>query len=59
MQRLKYQLRRGVKSWTPETMKLLGSNNSQITEDKNGGNVRHLESTEALLVRFNIMNNDY
>ena len=40
-------------------MKLLGSNNSQITEDKNGGNVRHLEITEALLVRFNIMNNDY
>ena len=28
---------------TRETMKLLGSTESKITKDKNGGNVPHLE----------------
>ena len=43
----------------PETMKLLGSTKNKITEDKNGENVPHLEITEAVLVRCNIVNNDY
>ena len=44
---------------TPETMKLLGSTESKITEDKNGENMPHLEITEVVLVHCNIVNNDY
>ena len=44
---------------TPETMKLLGSTKNKITKDKNGENVRHLETNEVLLVHCNIVNNDY
>ena len=44
---------------TPETMKLLGSNKSKITKDKNGENMPHLEVTEVVLIHFNIVNNDY
>ena len=43
----------------PETMKLLGSTKSKITEDKNGENVPHLKITEEVLVHCNIANNDY
>ena len=38
---------------TPETMQLLGSNNSKITKDKNGENVPHLEVVELVLVQCN------
>ena len=44
---------------TPETMKLLGSTENEITKDKNGENVPHLEITEVVLVHCNIVNNDY
>ena len=44
---------------TSETMKLLGSTENKITNDKNGKNVPHLEITEAVLVHCNIVNNDY
>ena len=44
---------------TPETMKLLGSNESKITKDKNGENVPHLEITEVVLGHCNLVNNDY
>ena len=44
---------------TSETMKLLGSTKNKITKDKNGENVPHLETTEAVLVHFDIVNNDY
>ena len=40
-------------------MKLLGSIENEITKDKNVGNVLHLEITEVVLVRCNIVNNDY
>ena len=40
-------------------MKLLGSTKIKITKDKNGENVLHLEITVAVLVHFNIVNNDY
>ena len=40
-------------------MKLLGSNKSKITKDKNGENVPHLEITEVILVHCNVVNNDY
>ena len=40
-------------------MKLLGSTENKITKDKNGENVPHLEITEVVLVRCNIVNIDY
>ena len=44
---------------TPETMKLLGSTENEITKDKNVENVPHLETTEVVLGHCNIVNNDY
>ena len=44
---------------TPETMKLLGSAKSKVTNDKNGENVSRLEITEVVLVYCNLVNNDY
>ena len=40
---------------TPETMRLLGSTEKQITKDKNGESVTHLEITEVVLVTLLIM----
>ena len=40
-------------------MKLLGSTENKITEDKNGENVSHLETAEVVLVHCNIVNNNY
>ena len=40
-------------------MKLLGSTKNEITKDKNGENVPHLEITEVILVHCNMVNNDY
>ena len=40
-------------------MKLLGRTEDKITKDKNGDNVLHLETTEVVLVHYNIVNNDY
>lgn len=42
---------------TPETTKLLGSNEEKITQDKNSENAPLLENTEAALVLCNILNN--
>ena len=44
---------------TPETIKLLGSTENEITKDKNGENVPHLHITEVVLVYCEIFNNDY
>ena len=44
---------------TSETMKLLGSTESKITNDKNGENVPHLEIVELVLVHCNLVNNGY
>ena len=44
---------------TPETMKLLGSTESKITEDKDDEIVPHLEIIELALVHCNLVNNDY
>ena len=59
--RITFKIKDGysLKVLTPETMKLLGSNKSKITEDKNGENVPHLEITEVALVHCNIVNNYY
>ena len=42
-----------------ETIKLLESTKSKITKDEHCENVSHLEITEALLVHYNLINNDY
>ena len=39
-------------------MKLLGSNESKVTKDKNGENVPNLEITEVVLVHCNFVNHD-
>ena len=44
---------------TPETMKLLGSTESKITKDKNGGNFPHLDIVELVLIHCNVVNNNY
>ena len=44
---------------TLETVKILGSTESKITEDKNGENVPHLEIAELLLIHGNLVNNNY
>ena len=44
---------------TPETIKLLESTKSKITEDQKGENVPHLEITEVVLVHYIIANTDY
>ena len=43
----------------PETMKLLGSTKSKISEDKDHENIPHLEITEVVLIHCNIVNNHY
>ena len=40
-------------------MKLLGSIENEITKDKNGENVPHLETIEVVLVHCNTINNGY
>ena len=40
-------------------MKVLGSTNSKITKDKNGGNVSYLHIAEVLLIHYNVVNNSY
>ena len=47
---LKIKTRYYLERLTPETMKLLGSNKSKITKDKNGENVPRLEIAEVILV---------
>ena len=48
-----------LKLLTPEMMRLLGSNKSKITKDKNCKNVPNLEITEVILVHCDIVNNNY
>ena len=40
-------------------MKLLGKTKSKLIETKNGKDVLPLETTEVVLVHFNIINDDY
>ena len=40
-------------------MKLLGSTKSKITKDKNGENVADLEINEVVLVRCDMVSNNY
>ena len=58
--RLTFKIKNGysLEILTSETMKLLGGTENEITKDKNGENVSHLETTEVVLVHCNIANND-
>ena len=58
---IKFKIKKGysLELLTPETMKLLGSTENKITEDKNCENVPHLEITEVVLVHCDVVNNDY
>ena len=58
---VKFKIKNGysLELLTPETMRLLGSTENKITKDKNSENVPHLEITEVVLVRCDIVNNDY
>ena len=44
---------------TPVTMKLLGSTKKDVDKDKHGENVSKLESVVVVLVRCNLVKNDY
>ena len=59
--RITFKIKNGysLKLLTPETKKLLRSTKNKITKEKNGENVLLLEITEVVLVRCNIVNNDY
>ena len=59
--RITFKIKNGyyLELLTPETMKLLGSNESKITKDKNGENVPHLEVVESGLIHCKLVNNDY
>ena len=55
----KVKTRYSLELLTPETMKLLGSTENEITKGKIGENVPHLEITAVVLVHCNVVNNEY
>ena len=57
--RLKTKTGHYPENLTSETMKLLESTKSKITNDKNGENFPHLAITGVVLVHCHIVNNDY
>ena len=59
--RITFKIKKGytLEPLTKETMKLLGTTKTKITNDKNGENVPHLEIAEVILVHCNMINNDY
>ena len=59
--RIVFKIKTGYKLelLTPETMKLLGSKKKVVDKNKNGDNVRKLESSEIVLVHCNLEKTDY
>ena len=59
--RITFKIKKGysLELLIKETMKLRRSTKNEITKDKHGENVPHLEITELVLVHCNIVNNDY
>ena len=59
--RIRFKIKNGysLELLTPVTMTLLGSTKNEITKDKSGENVPHLEITGVILVHCNIANNNY
>ena len=58
--RITFRIKNGhsLEMLAPETIKLLGNTENDITNDKNGENVPHLKITEVALVHCNIANNN-
>ena len=44
---------------SPETMKLLGSTKKDIDQDKDGEDMKKIESVEDVLVHCSLLNNSY
>ena len=59
--RITFKIKTGlyIELTTRDTMKLLGSTKCELTKDKNGKNVPHLEISEVILVHYSIANSDY
>ena len=59
--RITFKIKKGyyLELLTSETMKLLGSTKSKLTEDGNGKNVSSLEITEVVLIHCNVVHNSY
>ena len=57
--RLKIKTGYHPKLLTPETMKLLGSNKSKVSKNKNDENVLNLEITKVVSVHCYFVNNNY
>ena len=57
--RITFKIKTGyyLEQLTPETMKLLGNTKTKITKDENDENVSYLESTEVVLIHYNVANN--
>ena len=58
---MKIELQNGysLELLTSEAMKLPGSTENEISKNKKGENLPHLEITEVVLVHCNIVSNDY
>ena len=59
--RIVFKIKTGYKLelLSSETMKLLGSTKKDVDQDKDGEDVPKLESVEAVLVPYNLVNNNY
>ena len=59
--RIVFKIKTGYKLelLTPETMTLSGSTKKDVDKNKNGENVRKLETVEVVLVNCNLIKNDY
>ena len=59
--RIVFKIKTGYKLeiLSPETMKLLGSTKKDVDQDKEGEDVPKIESVEVVLVRSNLVNNNY
>ena len=44
---------------SPQTIKLLGNTKKDVDQDKDGEDKTKLESVEVVLVRCNLVNNNY
>ena len=44
---------------SPETLKLLGSTEKDVDQDKDGEHVPKLEAVEVIVVHCNLVNNNY
>ena len=59
--RVTFKIKKGycLELSTREAMNLLGRTKDKIIKDENGEEVRHLKTSELVLVDCNVFNNDY